>query len=134
MKALILNSGLGSRMGEVTANHPKCMTDISATDTIISRQLKQLVDYGINEVVITTGPFADALEKYCLNLGLPIRFNFVNNTKYKETNYMFLYIQLSMPDNRTVGLESPQFQEFRIRGFLFLSLGQSRILGCENRI
>lgn len=89
MKALILNSGLGSRMGEVTANHPKCMTDISATDTILSHQLKQLSDFDILEVVITTGPFADALEKYCLNLGLPIKFNFVNNPKYKETNYIY---------------------------------------------
>lgn len=89
MKALILNSGLGSRMGDVTANHPKCMTDVSATDTIISRQLKQLVDFGIGEAVITTGPFADALEKYCLNLDLPITFTFVNNPKYKETNYIY---------------------------------------------
>ena len=89
MKALILNSGLGSRMGDVTANHPKCMTDISATDTIISRQLRQLADFGINEVVITTGPFSDALEKYCLNLGLSIKFHFVKNSKYKETNYIY---------------------------------------------
>jgi len=89
MKALILNSGLGSRMGDVTANHPKCMTGISATDTIISRQLRQLTDFGINEVVITTGPFADALEKYCLDLDLPIKFHFVNNPRYKETNYIY---------------------------------------------
>ena len=31
MKALILNSGLGSRMGVLTKEHPKCMTDISDT-------------------------------------------------------------------------------------------------------
>ena len=55
MKALILNSGLGKRMGVLTSDHPKCMTLISATDTILSRQLKQLVSFGIKEVVITTG-------------------------------------------------------------------------------
>ena len=40
MKALILNSGLGSRMGDITKHHPKCMTEINNVDTILSRQLK----------------------------------------------------------------------------------------------
>ena len=40
MKALILNSGVGRRMGVLTSEHPKCMTDISKRDTILSRQLK----------------------------------------------------------------------------------------------
>ena len=40
MKALILNSGLGHRMGVLTSEHPKCMTEISCTETILSRQLK----------------------------------------------------------------------------------------------
>ena len=37
MKALILNSGLGHRMGVLTSEHPKCMTEISTRDTILSR-------------------------------------------------------------------------------------------------
>ena len=44
MKALILNSGLGSRMGVLTSEHPKCMTEVSPKETILSRQLNQLVD------------------------------------------------------------------------------------------
>ena len=55
MKALILNSGLGSRMGTLTSEQPKCMTQISGDETILSRQLRQLVDVGVEEVVITTG-------------------------------------------------------------------------------
>ena len=55
MKALILNSGLGSRMGVLTSEHPKCMTEISAHETILSRQLKIIADAGIEEVVMTTG-------------------------------------------------------------------------------
>lgn len=57
MKALILNSGLGSRMGVLTSEHPKCMTEISATETILSRQLRQIAAAGITEVVMTTGLF-----------------------------------------------------------------------------
>ena len=42
MKALILNSGMGSRMGALTSEHPKCMTEVRPNETIISRQLKQI--------------------------------------------------------------------------------------------
>lgn len=89
MKALILNSGLGSRMGELTAEHPKCMTEVSFHETILSRQLKQLADYGIEEAVITTGAFENILVNYSYSLGLPIHFTFVKNPEYDKTNYIY---------------------------------------------
>ena len=57
MKALILNSGTGSRMGVLTSEHPKCMTEVSHRETILSRQLRMLSAAGIEEVVMTTGLF-----------------------------------------------------------------------------
>ena len=89
MKALILNSGLGSRMGALTSEHPKCMTEISPQETILSRQLHQLADAGIREVVITTGLFRDALIAYCESLDLPLSFTFIHNPDFRETNYIY---------------------------------------------
>ena len=89
MKALILNSGLGSRMGVLTSEHPKCMTEISGSETIISRQLKLIADIGINEVVMTTGAFDDVLVDYCRILNIPVHITFVHNPIYKETNYIY---------------------------------------------
>lgn len=89
MKALILNSGVGRRMGALTAEHPKCMTEVSARETILSRQLRQVADAGITEVVITTGAFDQALVEYCESLGLGLHFRFVKNEKYAETNYIY---------------------------------------------
>ena len=89
MKALILNSGLGSRMGVLTSNHPKCMTEISEHETIISRQLKQLAAEGIEEVVITTGYYDEVLVEYCNVLDLPLHFTFVKNHSYGSTNYIY---------------------------------------------
>ncbi len=89
MKALILNSGLGSRMGVLTSEHPKCMTEISPRETILSRQLKQIADTGIREVVITTGLFRDALIAYCESLDLPLSYSFVHNPEFRETNYIY---------------------------------------------
>lgn len=89
MKALILNSGLGSRMGVLTSEHPKCMTEISTGETILSRQLRQIADAGIEEVVITTGYYDGVLVQYCLSLELPIHFTFVKNPIYDKTNYIY---------------------------------------------
>lgn len=89
MKALILNSGLGHRMGVLTSEHPKCMTEISASETILSRQLKLISDAGINEVVMTTGYFDDVLVNYCNSLNLPLHISFVNNPLYDKTNYIY---------------------------------------------
>lgn len=89
MKALILNSGLGSRMGVLTSEHPKCMTEISPTETILSRQLRQIADAGISEVVMTTGLFDGVLINYCRSLNLPLHITFVNNPVYRDTNYIY---------------------------------------------
>ncbi len=89
MKALILNSGLGSRMGMLTSEHPKCMTEISSHDTILSRQLRQIANAGISEVVMTTGLFDGVLVNYCQSLDLPLCFTFVKNPIYADTNYIY---------------------------------------------
>ena len=89
MKALILNSGLGHRMGVLTSEHPKCMTEVSTRDTILSRQLRLLAKAGIREVVITTGYFDQILVDYCAGLDLPLQITFVNNPLYDKTNYIY---------------------------------------------
>ena len=89
MKALILNSGLGHRMGVLTSEHPKCMTEISPTETILSRQLRLLAEAGVSEVVMTTGYFDSVLVNYCHSLRLPLHFTFVRNPLYGETNYIY---------------------------------------------
>lgn len=89
MKALILNSGLGSRMGALTKEHPKCMTEIGPGETIVSRQLRMLSDAGVREAVMTTGVFAEVLQEYCEGLKLPVRITYVRNPRCRETNYIY---------------------------------------------
>lgn len=89
MKALILNSGLGSRMGILTSEHPKCMTELNSKETILSRQLNMLVAAGIKEVVITTGYYDGVLVNYCNSLELPLHITFVKNPVFDKTNYIY---------------------------------------------
>lgn len=88
MKALILNSGVGRRMGVLTSEHPKCMTEIAPGETILSRQLRLLARCGIRKAVITTGLFDSVLRDYCRSLELPLEISFVFNPDYAETNYI----------------------------------------------
>lgn len=89
MKALILNSGMGSRMGVLTSEHPKCMTEVSPRETILSRQLRMICEAGIQEVVMTTGKFDDVLVHYCESQKLPLKITYVNNPVYDRTNYIY---------------------------------------------
>lgn len=89
MKALILNSGLGKRMGKYTENSPKCMVPLTETETIVARQLRLLERLGVQEVLMTTGPYAELLEEHIKALGLSMEVQYVNNPKYMETNYIY---------------------------------------------
>ena len=80
MRALILNSGLGSRTGVITNEHPKCMTEISYKNTILSRQLRILASFGVEEVVMTTGYYDKVLVDYCDKLHLSLKYTFAAQT------------------------------------------------------
>lgn len=89
MKALMLNSGVGSRMGNFTKHSPKCMCFLGAGYTILSRQLTQIAEAGIREAVITVGPFAGQLKEHVESLNLPLHVTYVPNPLYSETNYIY---------------------------------------------
>jgi phosphoenolpyruvate phosphomutase len=76
-------------MGVLTSEHPKCMTEISNNETILSRQLRLIAEAGITDVVITTGYYDDVLVKYCRHLDLPLHIEFVKNPEYDKTNYIY---------------------------------------------
>ena len=80
---------MGQRMGVLTSEHPKCMTEISNNETILSRQLRLIAEAGITDVVITTGYYDDVLVKYCRHLDLPLHIEFVKNPEYDKTNYIY---------------------------------------------
>lgn len=103
MKALILNSGIGKRMGEYTQNQPKCMVPIDEKDTIISRQLNCLKKCGVRDVVITTGPFDEKLRSYIKKLQVDLNIEYVNNPLFTSTNYIYsIYLARKMLEDDVV--------------------------------
>lgn len=90
IRALILNSGLGRRMGELTAARPKCMVEIANDVTVFDLQLQALIAEGVTDIVVTTGPFPGVLETYATErYGDAASFTFVNNPEFDTTNYIY---------------------------------------------
>lgn len=87
MKALIFNSGLGSRLNDLTKEKPKCMIKLYNNETIFERQIRILSSCGIKDFIVTTGPFKEQLHNIA-NKYKDINFTFVENEDYKNTNYI----------------------------------------------
>ena len=87
MKAIIFNSGLGSRMAGLTENNPKCMVNLYNGETIFERQIRILSDCGIKDFIVTTGPFKEQLYEVADKFK-NLNFQFVANDDYKNTNYI----------------------------------------------
>ncbi len=91
MKALILNSGTGSRLMPLTRDYPKCMTKLNEDETILSLQLKNLALCNITEIVMTTGYKSECLIAYANKLfhELDLKIQFVFNPFFDKTNYIY---------------------------------------------
>lgn len=89
MKALIVNSGVGSRMGDLTKSNHKSLVKLSSGETILGRQIRLLSNLGISEFVITTGAFADDVEQVAKEAAPGVDFTFIHNSDYITTNYIY---------------------------------------------
>lgn len=76
-------------MGNYTKKRPKSLVELNEGETILGRQLKLLEAVGIKETIITTGPFSELLEEYVKALKLDMSIEFVYNSNYKTTNYIY---------------------------------------------
>ena len=74
MNALILAAGLGTRLGEFTADRPKALVEVQGR-TMLEHQLRHLSEAGCNRFIINIHHFADKVEQYLKenhNFGLDI--------------------------------------------------------------
>jgi len=88
MKAIILNSGVAKRLKPLTDNLPKCLLEVNGR-TILGRQLECLEACGIDDIIITTGPFEDQIVHFMEENFPGLRVSFVNNPNYASTNYIY---------------------------------------------
>lgn len=90
MKALILNSGTGSRMGNFTDNNHKSMVEIQDRIPLLKHQIETIGKLGVKEFIITTGHLREQVEGRVKEwFGDRYSFTFVYNPEYESTNYIY---------------------------------------------
>jgi len=88
MKALILASGVGSRLQPLTSETPKCLIDLGGFN-ILGRMLAALKEHSVSDIVITTGHLKDKIESFVSRHYSSLNVRFVNNPVYDKTNYIY---------------------------------------------
>lgn len=132
MRALILNSGTGKRMGDLTKDRPKCMVEIKQGLTIIQNQIRILIECGITDIVITTGPFKELLEYHVCTSFPNLKISFINNPQYEETNYIYsIFIAKDFLKDDLLMIHGDLIFERQVLELL-LSQQKSSVVVCEN--
>ena len=77
-------------MGELTEHSHKSMVRLQSGEAIFERRLRLLHECGINEFVVTVGPFKEQLMEASKAPHLAgCKFTFVENPIYDKTNYIY---------------------------------------------
>ncbi len=84
---------MGSRLGALTNDKPKCMIKLLG-QTLIERQIKIFHSYGINDITIVTGYKSEIVD-------IP-DVNYVNNPNYETTNMNESLFCALKPSNSSV--------------------------------
>lgn len=88
MKALILAAGYGNRMRPLTYTKHKTLLTVN-NKTIIGRIIDGLYDNGVRNIIVVTGYLADDLSNYLVKNYSNIKFEFIHNPRYRETNNIY---------------------------------------------
>jgi histidinol-phosphate/aromatic aminotransferase/cobyric acid decarboxylase-like protein/choline kinase len=88
MKALILAAGYGNRMRPLTDATHKTLLRVGGR-TLIGRIVDGLRAHDVTDIVVVTGHLAEDLESALTEAYPDLRFTFVRNLRYRETNNIY---------------------------------------------
>lgn len=98
MKTLLLAAGIGERLGEASANQPKCLLEF-AGKTLLQRHLGILRHLGINEIIIITGYRSDLVEQEISRTGNDEDIRIVRNPDYRKGSIISMLLGLQALEN-----------------------------------
>ena len=75
MQAIILAAGRGIRLGDLTAEVPKCLLDVGGRP-LIGYSLDRLAENGVTDTAIVTGHYDHRIHEAVgdRHLGMPVRY------------------------------------------------------------
>lgn len=85
MKAVILAAGVGKRLAPITQTLPKALLPIGS-ETILSRQIRQLAEHGVEEVYVVIGYEGEAIREHLAASPPPCDVFLIENPDYRTTS------------------------------------------------
>jgi choline kinase len=114
LKAIILNSGRGTRLYPLTRKVPKALIEIDSKP-LLGHQLDRLIDFGIKSFIVTTGPFDKKIQNYVGREYPTADIQFIKNPKYGTTNYIYsMWLTKNFVDDNVLLLHGDLFFEGRL--------------------
>lgn len=103
MKVILLNAGMGKRLGYLTKNNPKCLIKINDKDTILDYQLKNLIKSNLKEIIMLIGHFEEKIKNH-VKINYPtLNIQYINNPIYYKTNYIYsIYLVKNIIDDDVI--------------------------------
>lgn len=86
--AVLLAAGTGSRLGALTCDAPKCLTEING-QPFVERLVHALRRNGIRRLVVVVGYLDECVRDYLDGMRDEMRIEFVANPKFKTTNNIY---------------------------------------------
>lgn len=114
MKAVILNSGRSTRLYPLTKYSPKALLKVNSK-TLLSHQVDKLIECGIEDLIITTGPFETKIKNHMRREYPSIKVAYVKNQRYKTTNYIYsMWLTKNLVNDDIVLLHGDLFFEINL--------------------
>lgn len=86
--ALLLAAGTGSRLLPMTADAPKCLTEVAGR-SILARVVDNLRTQGIKRLVVVIGYQGDRIREFLHKNNSSLRIDYVYNPDYRTTNNIY---------------------------------------------
>lgn len=136
MKAVILVAGLGSRLGAITDDKPKCLTEVAGKE-ILTNTLEILNDLGFSECCLVIGYKGAAIVNRYKSSFKKIKLTYVINEIYSSTSTSYSLLLGLTSSSRTTKevfvFEGDVFFDKKIlEEFLMLKVENSTIVDVYN--
>ena len=86
--ALLLAAGTGNRLRPLTADAPKCLTEVAGR-SILERVVNNLRAQGIERLVMVIGYKGDRIREFLSHYADSLRIDYVYNPDYRTTNNIY---------------------------------------------
>jgi len=129
MKTLLLAAGIGKRLGNASANMPKCLLKF-AGKTLLQRHLDNLTHFNVDEIIIIAGYRSDLVEQEITGAGAESHIRIVQNPDYRKGSIisMLLGLQALAKESDFILMDADVLYDYRILERLLITRHQNCFL------